>query len=541
MSGHVFVVGADLRRLVCDDVLVPTDRSLRVTAEWRELLPAELVTAEDGEGVCLDLRWDGDERVLEVPGATDRRLWLVDTVDGADRAADNDDTLPWLLDGAREALAAVARREVTEPVHGRARRLVALPPLGTGWGGVAGRRGELLQQLLPVLREAATEHGFDVALVLRGPSDLAAAQRVRRGEDGGWDLPDHLRELAEGLGERARRGQLAAFVGAGVSAAAGLPTWEQLLDELAERSGLDDALRAGLAQLPAQDSAALLARELGREQLEGFVKERFGPGHYALAHALIADLPVQEFVTTNYDPLVETAVRDIGRELSVLPFDDARPGRPWLLKLHGDAAHPESVVLTREEYLQFGDSRAALAGVLHSLLLTRHVLFVGTSMQDDDLIRIAHQVRSAVQAPGATARQRSGTVLALREDPARARLWERDVETVAMSPADTPPAEAARLLEVVLDLLGCLSTPPTGYLLDPAYRGMLDEEEQALAEALAHVERVMPEEPSSSAAGEVGALLRRLGSRAGATGRGAPPADEATDQRDDRVQEQRPG
>ncbi|MGY1620997.1 SIR2 family protein [Geodermatophilus sp. SYSU D00965] len=536
MTGHVFVVGADLRHLVCDDVLVPTDRALRVTAGWRELLPAQLVADEDGEGVCLDLRWHGDERVLEVPCDRHPRLWLVDTVDGD--GGEGDDALPWLLDGARAALAAVARREVAEPVHGRARRLVALPALGTGWGGAAGRRGELLQRLLPVLREAATEHGFDVALVLRGPSDLAAAQRVRRGEDGGWDLPEHLRDLAEQLGERARRGQLAAFVGAGVSAAAGLPTWEQLLDELAERSGLGAGLRAGLARLPAQDAAALLARELGRGQLECFVKERFGPGHYALAHALLADLPVQEFVTTNYDPLVETAARDIGRSVAVLPFDDPEPGRPWLLKLHGDAAHPESIVLTREEYLQFGDTRAALAGVLHSMLLTRHVLFVGTSMQDDDLIRIAHQVRSAIQAPGAAPRRRNGTVLTLREDRARARLWEQDVETVAMAPADTRPAEAARLLEVVLDLIGCLSTPPTGYLLDPAYRGMLDEEERALAEALGRVEQVLPAEVGSAAAAEVAALLRRLGSRAGDD---RPPPDEATHRRDDRVQEQRPG
>jgi hypothetical protein len=542
VTGHVFVVGADLRRLVCDDVLVPTDRSLRVTPEWRGLLPDDVVASEDHDDLCLDLAWRGGERVLQVPGgwAGDRsqQLWLVDTVD--DRERDAEDALRWIVDGAREALAAVAQRQVAEPVHGRARRLVALPALGTGWGGAAGQRGRLLQQLLPVLREGAAEHGFDVALVLRGPSDLAAAQRVRRAEPVGWDLPGHLRERAEDLGERARRGELAAFVGAGVSAAAGLPTWEQLLDELAERSGLDEALRAGLSRLPAQDAAALLARELGREQLEGFVKERFGPGQYALAHALIADLPVQEFVTTNYDPLVELAAADIGRDLSVLPFEDAVPGRPWLLKLHGDAAHPESIVLTREEYLQFGDSRAALAGVLHSLLLTRHVLFVGTSMQDDDLIRIAHQVRSAIQARGAAPRRRSGTVLALRDDPARVLLWEQDVQTVAMAPADTPPAEAARLLEVLLDLIGCLSTPPTGYLLDPAYRGMLDAEERALAEALEQVERVVPEGETASATAEVVALLRRLGAQGRAAGDRTPP-DEASAPHDDRLQEQRPG
>src|SRR4051812_25508248 len=507
VHGHVFVVGADLTRLACDDVLVPTDRSLRLSRGWCSLLPDDLQVAESDGGVRVRRDWRADERVLELRGEGAPHVWLIDTADAGQRG------LPWLLAGAREALAAVARRSVDRPAHGRARRLVGLPALGTGWGGAVGERGALLQQLLPVLREAAEEHGFDVALVLRGTSDLAAAQRVRRGENGGWDLPDHLCRVAERLGEQARRGQLAVFIGAGVSAAAGLPTWEQLLGELAECTGLDEGLRAGLARLPAQDSAALLARELGRDRLETFVKERFGPGPYALAHALIADLPVREFVTTNYDPLVELAAADIGRRLQVLPFEEAAPGTPWLLKLHGDAAHPDSVVLTREEYLQFGDTRAALAGVLHSLLLTRHVLFVGTSMQDDDLIRIAHQVRSATRAPGAGPRQRSGTVLALLEDPARARLWEQDVQTVAIAPAGTPPAEAARLLEVLLDCIGCLSTPPTGYLLDPAYRGMLSDEERALAEALQQVERTVPERASSSAVGEVTALLRRLGSQ----------------------------
>jgi hypothetical protein len=539
VSGHVFVVGADLTRLSCDDVLIPTDRTLRVAPGWCPLLPAGVVTGHVDEGACVGLEWSGDERVLEVPGDGDRRAWLIDTVDGG--AGEGEDRLPWLLAGAREALAAVARREVQRPTHGRARRLVGLPALGTGWGGAAGRRGALLQQLLPVLREAAEEHGFDVALVLRGPSDLAAAQRVRRGEDGGWDLPDDLRAVAERLGEQARRGQLAVFFGAGVSAAAGLPTWEQLVDELAEASGLTGELREGLSRLPPQDSAALLARELGRRQLEAYVKERFGPGSYALAHALIADLPVQEFVTTNYDPLVEQAAADIGRQVRVLPFEEATPGSPWLLKLHGDSAHPESVVLTREEYLQFGDTRAALAGVLHSLLLTRHVLFVGTSMLDDDLIRIAHQVRSALQLQGRTSDRRNGTVLALRTDPARARLWERDVETVAMGGADIPPAEAARRLEVLLDLIGCLSTPPTGYLLDPAYRGLLDEEECAVADSLQQVAGTVGEDSASSAAQEVVALLRRLGHGGSAGGGHNPPADGATTGRDDRVQEQRPG
>jgi len=466
-GGHVFVVGADLTRLACDDVLVPTDRSMRVAASWVPLLPAEALTEQRADGACVAGAWAGSERVREVLGCGARRTWLVDTVDpDGDDGTDDERGLSWLIDGAREALAAVAERAVPAPAHGRARRLVGLPALGTGWGGAAGRRGALLQQLLPVLREAADEHGYDIALVLRRPSDRAAAQRVRRADGGGWALPESLRALAEDLGERSRAGELAVFLGAGVSAAAGLPTWEQLLDELAARADLDAASRAGLSGLPPQDAAALLARVLGREQLTAYVQERFGPGPYSLAHALVAGLPVREYVTTNYDPLVELAAADIGRPLRVLPFDEPEPGAPWLLKMHGDAGRPDTIVLTREQYLEFGDSRTALAGVLQSLLLTRHVLFVGTSMLDDDLIRIAHQVRNVLHVPGTAPRRRSGTVLALREDPVRARLWEQDVETVAMAgadePADVPAAEAARRLEVLLDLLGCLSSRPTG-------------------------------------------------------------------------------
>ena len=103
-------------------------------------------------------------------------------------------------------------------------------------------------------------------------------------------------------------------------------------------------------------------------------------------------------------------------------------------------------------------------------------------------------------------------------DAGYTRLWERDGETVAMGPPDTSPAEAARLLEVLLDRIGCLSAPPAGYLLDPAYRGMLNEEEQALATALRTMADAVPDDATSTAAQEVEDLLLRLGHGSSAAG-----------------------
>ena len=536
MSGHVFVVGADLTQLACDDVVVPTDRSLCVDAGWLPLLPesalladaarpadvrradAALATAGDGHdatprqdgeqdsAVRVRGTWSDDARVLEVEDSEVPRTWLVDTV------GDEGLGLPWLLEGARQVLDAVAQREVPEPRHGRARRLVALPALGTGWGVAAGSRGVLLERLLPVLREAAQRHGYDVALVLRDPRDLAAAQQIRRAGQGQWELPPALREVGERLGALGRRGELALFVGAGVSASAGLPTWGRLLEELAELCDLEPPLRAGLASLPPQDSAALLARELGQERLSAYLSERFADRPGTLGHAVLATLPVTELVTTNYDRLLERAAAGARRPLSVLPFEEAEPGRPWLLKLHGDVGRPDSVVLTREQYLRTGDSRAALAGVLHTLLLTRHLLFVGSSMVDDDLIRIAHEVRSALDTLGPASGRRLGTVLAVHSDPARARLWQRDVDTVAVGDPEQGTPEAARRLEVLLDLVGCLACPPSAYLLDPAYRGMLDADEADLARALEHLDAEVHERPHSSWGWEqVDEVLQRFG------------------------------
>ena len=51
-AGHVFVAGADLTRLACDDVVVPTEHVLQIDFGWLPLLPDDA-----GEGTCQVTTW----------------------------------------------------------------------------------------------------------------------------------------------------------------------------------------------------------------------------------------------------------------------------------------------------------------------------------------------------------------------------------------------------------------------------------------------------------------------------------------------------
>jgi hypothetical protein len=468
---HLFVVHADLVRLACDDVLLPTNADRTVSASLRELIPSEAVGPTSGKTVEVSAP---EGRVVQLGTLKDeRRVWLADT------AGQGDPDDEWIVQSVEAWLTAVGRLH-DRARGGRPRRLAALPLVGTGGGGQSGRRGDLLQVLLPRLRRAAADSGIDVALVLKSASDHAAAQRVRRTVELPWPLEADLLTAADELAERARADELALFLGAGVSAAAGLPLWGELLQQLALDAGLPEQDMAGLAVLPPQDAASLLGRRLGGDAMRAKVGEIFADRPHALAHALLAALPVREVVTTNYDRLFESAAVGADHPVAVMPGERPRGQQRWLLKLHGDVGNVDSVVLTREEFLEYDVGRSALAGVVQALLLTRHVLFVGLSLLDDNLVRIAHRAGQVRPAGSGVV----GTTLSLSHDPLRAELWSQALEDIPMAPADADIATAARRLEVFLDRVGAGAAEPVGYLLDPVYRGMLTPEECQLSERL---------------------------------------------------------
>lgn len=497
MSGHVFIIHGDITQMACDAWLMPCGRKGFPSEHWRG--PIERAPGFKWPRPPEDWSPEGvrtlrvhPHRMTDDLGQVVAVPWLVNV--GSRRQDRRAYGVEWYVEGVRQFMAEVAQERVffDYPINGRSKPLVALPMVGTGAGGMRHQAGVMVRALLPELYKSAELHDMDIVLVTFAQADFTAAQRERRRyhqkDDSStpWKtLSPHLRRQADALARRASEGELVVFLGSGVSVGAGLATWSGFLRQLATMSPHAPEIDwETLATWTYADQATIIARGFeSRQTMVEAIARLASRRRYSLTHAQLASLPVREFVTTNYDTLLEQASLSVSKPLAVLPYERVDGRVRWLLKLHGCVRHPEDIVLTRDDYMRYAAKRAALGGVVQALLITKHMLFIGFSLEDDNFHRMADDVR---RLTGALDKGRAfGTSLVLRNRPFLAQLWRNEIDIVAMQEQEAKGAlsDAARQLEIFIDYLSG-QVEHTAHLLNARFDSLLSEEERALKQLL---------------------------------------------------------
>jgi hypothetical protein len=506
----VFVARGDVRRIACDWQLVTSGTDAagvpgEVKPYWlKDERFARLWEASRQQGVVPD----SCRRAVKLPRGDEGRGYVVVHTGetGLEPAA-------WFAEALLAAGELLVGDDAGAPANGRERSLVALPLLGTRHGGAGHRKAGVLAALLDAAAEVTERAGVDLVLVVDGPQAYSAAQRLRSDlTHEYWEarVPG-MYETARTLAAHARERHLVPFIGSGVSASAGLPSWRPLLERLGGEAGLSSDECGELAGMDARDAGALLEKRLGARELDRALRESFAPGLAlpSLSHCLIASLPIREAVTTNYDSLFEEAWRAAtGEQPAVLPRTLEAGSARWLLKLHGDVNdESRSLVLSRQQYFELEHTGAAVAAVVQALLLTRHVLIVGYSLTDETFHRIAYDVRALSQASETSALAASsqpgvggrfGTALIVGPGQLMHEVWD---STLALIPVLSTPEGggdgdglkcASRRQEIFLDLLALLAADAEAFLLGTGWQEMSQAlPEQRLRSALLDIARLV--------------------------------------------------
>lgn len=237
--------------------------------------------------------------------------------------------------------------------------------------------------------------------------------------------------------EDIRAGSCVAFVGAGFSAAAGLPQWPELVRTVAaalpehefraERATLDGLLGPGssASHRELEMAAQLLFDALGearcREILRSLLRRAPLPALMQRRLKHLLGIPFRAIVTTNFDPLLpgvppdadsyrrllrserrapwREAVLRAALDLESVPARADAPDRP-VVQLHGTLDDEHTLVFTRSQYRRRLYANPAYLTALKALLATSSVLFLGYSLRDAYLNELRAELVEVFQAGG---------------------------------------------------------------------------------------------------------------------------------------------
>lgn len=185
-----------------------------------------------------------------------------------------------------------------------------------------------------------------------------------------------------------RQNNASIFVGSGMSKSVSGLVWKDLIMPYATKIGYNskDTDYPFIAQ-------AYINAGNSEIEFKSEICDKFKSDDVPEFHQLIARLPIKNYWTTNYDTLIENALNAARKHKDVIfdsasfsSLDDARDHIVY--KCHGDCNHPNSIVITQQDYECYQLKSFNFTNALFNELASSTVLFLGYSFSDPDINNI---------------------------------------------------------------------------------------------------------------------------------------------------------
>lgn len=191
------------------------------------------------------------------------------------------------------------------------------------------------------------------------------------------------------------------FVGAGVSALSGAPTWKELIDAICDRLGRNKKEEYSSDEYLQIPQMYYYSLDGNNEEYYKFVEAQLLSTDLLpnTIHREMLSLNPVSFITTNYDTLLEDAAIQYCQSFKVVSRDEDVPtifGDRFVLKLHGDFKN-KNFVLKEEDYLNYSDNFKLIETLAKSIFSTNTVVFIGYSLNDYNIKLILNWTKTLLK------------------------------------------------------------------------------------------------------------------------------------------------
>ncbi len=200
--------------------------------------------------------------------------------------------------------------------------------------------------------------------------------------------------------------RLVIFVGSGVSNNSGVPTWKGLIETIAKKINYNencngcDSIETSCPKEDCSERFNFTATEFLRIP-EYYYQSASSDEYFQTisdtlkcdkesnaVDEIILDIAPHHIITTNYDTLLENSASIKTANYKVIYEDKellSNASDGYIIKMHGDIDRPETIVLKESDYIDYEHTHPLISTYIKSLLVNHTFMFVGYSLNDNNL------------------------------------------------------------------------------------------------------------------------------------------------------------